>query len=176
MDSINLLRTNEKQVVKCEVTISRENVGASTLIHVTDVASGEEILRQWVSTKAFDHDTPTKKGQYVSTTPYAMLFYQKIRDIEQGEGFVGSMDSQNSALVILSEYIEMGTGRLIRLRKKNGVRLKMLRKDMANILGISEGATAKLIADMKKNGFLVKKKDGYYIPRDILCRGRKCDD
>lgn len=172
MDSINELRTNRKQVVKCEVIISRENIGKSSLIHITDVATGVEILNKWVSEKELSRKSAPKNGQYVRCTPYAMLFYQKIRDIEQSDGFIGSMDSQNSALVILSEYIEMGTGRLIRLRKKNGVRVKLSRKDMANILGISESATARLISDMKKNGFLTKKKDGYYIPRDILCRGR----
>lgn len=157
------------------VIISYEKAKNSILLHVTDCATGSEIITKWLPKKvlegALSDEVP--KGHYTGgLKPYAMLFYEEIISIIESGKFVGNVDSQLSTLVFLSKYIEMNTGRLIKRRKYLGKYQSLKRKEIAEIIGMSERSTARILSDLKKNKFLKKKSDGYYIPRNIICRGK----
>ncbi len=174
-DLSSVFLDKNSKVEQRTVIISYETAKNSILLHVTDCNSGKELFTKWLPKRVLEGalSDEISKGHYTGgLKPYAMLFYEEIISIIESGKFVGNVDSQLSTLVFLSKYIEMNTGRLIKRRKYLGKYPSLKREEIAEIIGMSERQTARILCNLKKNKFLKKNKDGYYIPRNIICRGK----
>jgi hypothetical protein len=156
-----------------DVVISREDREAYTLLHFMDAKTGIELFSQWRRKDNLWGKKKQPHGERIGNKePYAMLFYRRIKKVFSKE-YVGNRDCQLSALVMLSEFIQMGTGKLIDKRTKK----PLTRDKVAMVLGLSVIRTAEIISDLKTNGIVERKNNAYYIKREFILRGRiiKCD-
>lgn len=152
-----------------DVVIEREDRDKWTLLHFIDKQTGAEVLpSKWVRKDNICGKLPEDGSERVGgEEPYVMLFYRRVNKVFK-ENPVGGMDCQLSTLVILSQFIQMNTGKLVNKRTKEA----MTRKEIARELGISVRRAAGILSDLKANGLIVRKDNAYVVPREFIAKGR----
>jgi biotin operon repressor len=152
-----------------EIIISREDKEdrKSTLFHFVDKDTGIELFSEWRKADKLFGGEKKETENIGGREPYAMLFTRRVKKVFSGE-YVGSKDSQLSALVLLSEYIQMNTGKLVKKKSKK----PLTQQDIAKELGLSVRRTATILADLKANGVIERQDGAYLIKREFLARGR----
>lgn len=150
-----------------EMIVEREDLGRWTLLHFINKDTGKEFHHQWVKrSRVFSDKIPN--GEYTGgEEPYVMLFYRRIKKVFDGD-YVGSKSQQITALFVLSEFIKMNTGKLIKKRTKQPLK----RIDIAKALGVSVRTAAEILSNLKENGFLERKEGAYFIKRYFIAKGR----
>jgi hypothetical protein len=154
-----------------EVIVTRENRDKYCLLHFMDKGTGIELFQEWRRKDMLLGDNDKDNENTGGREPYAMLFFRKIKKVFKGE-YVGSMDCQLSSLVILSEFVQMNTGKLVKKRTKK----PMTQGDIAKELGVSVRRAAELISNLKANGILERKDGAYAIKREFIAKGRATHD
>jgi hypothetical protein len=150
-----------------EVVMSREDKDSWCLLHFVDKETGVTLFQEWRRKDSLFGDSEKENENTGGREPYAMLFFRKIKNVFKGK-YVGSMDCQLSSLVLLSEFIQMNTGRLIKKRTKK----PLTQGDIAKELGVSVRRAAEILSNLKTNGILERKDGAYVIKREFIARGR----
>lgn len=151
-----------------ETIVTREDSKTYTLLHFIDKETGIPLFDKWVrKDNLFSEGKNTDNENTGGREPYVMLFYRRLKKVFHGE-FVGNMDCQLSSLTLLSEFIQMNTGKLINKRTKK----PLTQANIAKELGLSVRRTAEILADLKKNGIIVRQDSAYFIKREFLAKGR----
>lgn len=152
-----------------EIIISREDKEdkKSTLFHFVDKDTGIELFSEWRRADKLFGGEKKETENIGGREPYAMLFTRRVKKVFSDK-YVGSRESQLSALVILSEYIQMNTGKLVKKKTKKS----LTQQDIAKELGLSVRRTATILADLKANGVIERQDGAYLIKREFLARGR----
>ena len=156
-----------------DIVVEREDKDSWTLLHFRDRDTGIELFTKWQRKDSIFETKKEKDNEnYGGADPYVMMHTKSIKKVFLGE-YVGNMDCQLSAMTILSEFIQSGTGKIVKPRTKEA----MKRKDIARELGVSERRAAGIIGDLKNNGLIERREDAYYVPRKFYAKGkaRRCD-
>ena len=157
------------------VIMSREDMDKCTLLHFIDADTGVELFSQWRRKEDIFGDKKIPQGERIGRRePYALLFYKNIKKVLEGEEFVGNVDCQLATLMKLTEFVQMGTGRLINKRSKK----PLTREGIAKVLGLSVRRTATILSNLKKNGFIERIGGSYVVNRRYIARGKEvkvCD-
>jgi DNA-binding MarR family transcriptional regulator len=147
--------------------VTREDKDKYCLLHFIDKGTGIPLFQEWRRKDRLFGDSDNDNENTGGREPYAMLFFRKIKKVFKKE-YVGSMDCQLSSLVILSEFIQMNTGRLVKKRSKK----PLTQSDIAKELGVSVRRAAEILSNLKANGILERKDGAYAVKREYLAKGR----
>lgn len=183
---VNEFDKGRKTVIKLEdvtVIISREKARRGyDMIHIN--IDDEVDIKKWAKSGETLDGVPTqgqkKKigNQTAGLPPYALVHGEKIRKKLLSESCVGNVTVQKAALLDLSTYVEMGTGRLRKGWDKNhrSGNESMTIKDIALVIGKQERQAKTIVKDMITNGLLSKNANGYYLAREYILRGKKAEE
>jgi hypothetical protein len=183
---VNEFDKGRRTVIKLEdvtVIISREKARRGyDMIHIN--IDDEVDIKKWAKSGETLDGVPTqgqkKKigNQTAGLPPYALVHGEKIRKRLLSESCVGNVTVQKAALLDLSTYVEMGTGRLRKGWDKShrSGNESMTVKDIALIIGKQERQAKTIVKDLIANGLLVKQVDGYYLDRQYILRGKKAEE
>ena len=151
-----------------ETIMTREDSETYTLLHFIDKETGVPLFDKWVrKDNMFGENKNADNENTGGREPYVMLFYRRLKKVFRGE-FVGNMDCQLSSLTLLSEFIQMNTGKLINKRTKK----PLTQADIAKELGLSIRRTAEILSDLKSNGIIVRQDNAYFVKREFFAKGR----
>ena len=181
---LNEFDKGRRAVIRLEdvtVTISREKgAWGYDLIHV-DIEN-EVDIKKWLSKGETLDEVPQQKkhkgNQTAGLPPYALTHGDKIRERLAQKFCKGSVIAQKAALLDLSSYIEMGTGRLRKGWENNhrDGNESLTIKDIAKIIGKQERQAKTIVKDLIINGLIHKKPDGYYLDRKFILRGQSVEE
>lgn len=158
------------------ISVTREKgKGDYDLIHIR---IGDIDIPKWVMrgcpVGSLKKPKKSKGNQTGGHLPFCKTYNKEIRK-RFSEQCEGDITSQKAAILDLSEFVEMGTGRLIKgwdNDSHNG-NDSMDISDISQAIGKKERQTRTVVKNLIANGFLRKRKNGYYLSQQYVCRGRK---
>jgi len=152
-----------KNVVRDEFIISREKSKKtnSEFVYVQHPEIDEPLYTFWHSYRKSGKKPKHTGGK----KPYAMLMIERLIELMEN----GMPAEYAGYLLYLVPYVEWGTGRLLYGRKKRLMKFK----DIQKTLGRSYVTTQNIISELKKYNLLTYTREGYFVSREIVKKGRK---
>lgn len=157
------------------ITLSKENgKGEYDLVHIQ---IGKMDIKKWVRKGESVADAPKsvkKNNQTAGEVPFAMFFAKKIVKMFGSQKCVGNVVAQKAALLDLAAHVEMRTGRLIKGWENDSHKGtdSMGVADIAKAINKKDRQARVILGDLITNGFINKHKDGYYLNREYVVRGK----
>ena len=177
MNSARLFLAGEVDVVDLGggIILSRERTkNKCDLWHFSD---GEKDIKQiWVKrerkiVKGKVEEEPEDKEDFQTggQEPYSMSMDRNFQSLVRAKDKQGDLMRQFGLLLMLQYYAEFGTGRIVNRRTKD----PLTREQIGRIADTKLSKLDKLLRDMKHNGLIERRDDGYYISRRFIKKGAK---
>ena len=159
------------------ISVTREvGKGDYDLIHIR---IGEIDIPKWVlrgkPIGSLKKPKKSKGNQTGGCLPFSKTYGKEIRKQFGRKACSGDITSQKAAILDLSEFVEMGTGRLMKgwYNDTHNGKESMTLQDIAQAIGKKERQARTVVKNLIANGFLRKETDGYYLSQKYVSRGRK---
>ena len=148
------------------IILSRERTKRNAdLWHFSD---GEKDVKQmWVKRSKESMEKDRKDFQTGGREPYTMHMDRAYQELMKRET-AGDLMKQFGFVSMVQYFTEYGTGRIVNRRTKKS----MTGAEIAKKVGIALPTFKKLVRDMKANGIIEHRADGYYISRRLIKKGR----
>lgn len=147
-----------------DAIISRE-VAPNGCELIRIICEDNEIYQFWNNPEKKPPDKPPK--HIGGKKPYIMLMIDEVKKLKDQK--VKNAGELLGCLVYLAEFVEWGTGRLIKKRSKKPIRYK----DLLEILPYGNSKLNHVLTDLKKYGLLSNSSEGYFISDNLIKKGKK---
>jgi hypothetical protein len=153
-----------KNAAKTEVLFLKDEM-PNKMQRITIKIDDKPIYEFWVNPKKPRGNK--EPGSTGGKKPYIMLMLDEMKKLRDAD--IKNPVELVGCLAYLAEFVEWGTGRLIKRRAKKPLRYG----DLLEILPYGNKKINQILSDLKKYDFLVNNLDGYFISDRLIKKGKK---